>query len=105
MKQFDGMTVEQLLEIKAKLEAEIALRVDQERKRLTASPERLESIGGASSSSHARDNGRSRRTLRPKYRNPDNPGQTWAGRGLKPRWLVSAMKDRKKKLSDFEIRS
>ena len=27
-----------------------------------------------------------------KYRNPENPSETWAGRGLKPRWLVAAIK-------------
>lgn len=30
-------------------------------------------------------------SLPPKYRNPDDPTQTWAGRGLKPRWLVAAL--------------
>src|ERR1700680_4866045 len=32
----------------------------------------------------------------PKYRNPHNSAETWAGRGLKPRWLVAAIKYRKK---------
>jgi len=30
----------------------------------------------------------------PKYRGPS--GETWAGRGAKPRWLVAAIKDGKK---------
>jgi DNA-binding protein H-NS len=38
----------------------------------------------------------------PKYRNPDNPNETWAGRGLTPRWLAAAIK-RGKKLEDFAI--
>jgi H-NS histone family len=25
----------------------------------------------------------------PKYRNPENPSEAWAGRGLKPRWLTA----------------
>lgn len=25
--------------------------------------------------------------VRPKYRNPDDPSQTWAGRGKTPRWM------------------
>ena len=29
--------------------------------------------------------------VKPKYRNPDNPSQTWAGRGLKPRWYRQAL--------------
>jgi len=27
----------------------------------------------------------------PKYRNPNNPTQTWTGRGMKPRWLQSLL--------------
>ncbi len=26
-----------------------------------------------------------------RYRNPDNPEQTWAGRGRKPGWLVELL--------------
>jgi DNA-binding protein H-NS len=40
------------------------------------------------------------KTIAPKYRAPD--GNTWAGRGKKPRWLTSAMKE-PKKLEDFLI--
>jgi DNA-binding protein H-NS len=36
----------------------------------------------------------------PKYRSPS--GETWAGRGVKPRWLVAALK-RGKKLDQFLI--
>src|SRR5262245_2032323 len=36
----------------------------------------------------------------PKYRGPS--GETWAGRGARPRWLVAAIK-RGKKLDDFLI--
>ena len=28
-----------------------------------------------------------RRMVAPKYRNPDNPSQTWSGRGVTPKWL------------------
>ncbi len=37
----------------------------------------------------------------PKYRNPAS-GETWSGRGLKPRWLASALESGKK-LEDFTI--
>lgn len=40
--------------------------------------------------------------MAPKYRNPENPSETCAGRGLKPRWLTAAMKGGKK-LEDFAI--
>jgi DNA-binding protein H-NS len=38
----------------------------------------------------------------PKYRNPENSAETWAGRGLKPRWLAAALKSGKK-LEHFSI--
>jgi DNA-binding protein H-NS len=41
-----------------------------------------------------------RKKAAPKYRGPD--GDTWTGRGMKPRWLASAMKEGKK-LEDFLI--
>lgn len=28
----------------------------------------------------------------PKYRNPNEPSETWSGRGKKPRWLTAAFK-------------
>lgn len=40
------------------------------------------------------------RKVPPKYRSPS--GETWAGRGAKPRWLIAAIK-RGKKLDDFLI--
>ncbi len=52
--------------------------------------------------------GASRSTLRgqpvpPKYRNPDDPTQTWAGRGHKPRWMADALAAGRT-LDDFLIR-
>ena len=40
----------------------------------------------------------------PKYRNPDNPTETWAGRGKQPRWLTAQIRDGRK-LEDFRIQS
>jgi DNA-binding protein H-NS len=37
----------------------------------------------------------------PKYRSPS--GETWAGRGAKPRWLVATLK-KGKKMEDFLIK-
>jgi DNA-binding protein H-NS len=38
----------------------------------------------------------------PKYQNPNDPSETWAGRGKQPRWLVSQL-NAGKKISDFLI--
>jgi DNA-binding protein H-NS len=38
----------------------------------------------------------------PKYRNPDRPSQTWAGRGKQPRWLTTQLRSGKR-IEDFLI--
>ena len=38
----------------------------------------------------------------PKYCNPDQPLETWAGRGKQPRWLVAQLRSGKR-IDDFRI--
>jgi len=38
----------------------------------------------------------------PKFRNPDRPSETWAGRGKRPRWLAAQLKSGKR-IDDFRI--
>jgi DNA-binding protein H-NS len=38
-----------------------------------------------------------------KYRDPQNPANTWTGRGRMPRWLVAATKGGKVKKEDFLV--
>ena len=40
----------------------------------------------------------------PKYRNPKDRSETWAGRGKQPRWLTAQLRSGKK-LDDFLIRA
>lgn len=40
----------------------------------------------------------------PKYRNPEFPSETWAGRGRQPRWLVAQLQAGRR-LDDFKIQS
>jgi DNA-binding protein H-NS len=39
----------------------------------------------------------------PKYRNPDQPSETWAGRGKHPRWLVAQLRSGKR-IDEFKIK-
>ena len=43
-------------------------------------------------------------TVFPKFRNPEQPSETWAGRGKKPRWLTAQLKSGKQ-IDDFRIDS
>lgn len=46
--------------------------------------------------------GRSTGKIAPKFINPENPAQTWSGRGAKPVWLREELQ-KGKKLEDFAI--
>ena len=45
----------------------------------------------------------SRAAAQPKYRNPNNPEETWSGRGRQPRWLTVALTSVGAKIEDFLI--
>ena len=64
--------------------------------------QQLERLGGAIAVVGVRGGGSALkgRKVPAKYRSPS--GETWAGRGARPRWLVAAIKDGKK-LDDFLI--
>ena len=47
---------------------------------------------------------RSYPTVFPKFRNPEQPSETWTGRGKKPRWLTAQLKSGKQ-INDFRIES
>jgi DNA-binding protein H-NS len=61
-----------------------------------------ELFGGAKAVPKARKPAAAPRKVAPKYRNPANPNETWAGRGQQPRWL-SALTAKGRKLEDFLI--
>lgn len=41
-------------------------------------------------------------TVFPKYRNPEQPSETWAGRGKTPRWLTAQLESGRR-IDDFKI--
>ena len=43
-----------------------------------------------------------RKPVPPKYAHPENPAQTWSGRGRKPKWVVEAL-EAGKTLDDLAI--
>jgi DNA-binding protein H-NS len=97
-----SMSFDRLSNLRDQVDAVLSVKVAEERRRVQDQLGRLDRlvIGGA----HAKGTGRGgpRGAVAPKFRNPDNPDETWAGRGLKPRWLAAALKSGKK-LEDFSI--
>jgi DNA-binding protein H-NS len=87
------MSVDKLSKLRDQIDAALATRVADERSALQAE------LGKLSRFADGRmrfKGGGDRGAVSPKYRNPDNPAEIWAGRGLKPRWLAAALKSGKK---------
>jgi DNA-binding protein H-NS len=94
-----SMSIEKLRKLKADVESVLASKISAERHALEAELSKLDRLAGGGKAKR----GGARGTVPPKYRNPANPAETWAGRGLRPRWLVAALKGGKK-LEHFAIR-
>jgi DNA-binding protein H-NS len=84
--------IAKLQDLKNKIEAAINARVSERRRELESELSKLAGFGGGKATKFGR--GRRRGAIAPKYRNPENPAETWAGRGLRPRWLAAAIKAR-----------
>src|SRR5579859_3728987 len=93
------MSISKLMDLRQRVEATLVSKVSEERRALQSRLMNLERMGSGTTSG---GRGGVRGKVEPKYRNPENPAETWAGRGLKPRWLATAIKAGKK-LEDFSI--
>jgi DNA-binding protein H-NS len=90
-----GMNVEALMDLRMRVDEMLV----EHRAKLIEQLERIAVVGGRRV---VRGGGSALKGKKvpPKYRGPS--GETWAGRGAKPRWLVAAIKGGKK-LDDFLI--
>ena len=91
-----AMTVEALMDLRKRVDEMLVKRRAEIEKQL----ERIAVVGGRRVVVRGRASALKGRKVPPKYRSPS--GETWAGRGARPRWLVAAIKGGKK-LDDFLI--
>ena len=75
-------------------------RLLEHRAQLQKQLEKMDVLVGGARVVRGRGSALKGKKVPPKYRSPS--GETWAGRGAKPRWLVAAIKGGKK-LDDFLI--
>jgi len=96
-----SMSIDKLSKLSEQVAAALNAKVIEERRTVQDQLSKLDRLAvGGSRGKGVR--GGARGVVAPKYRNPDNPAETWAGRGLRPRWLAAALKTGKK-LEDFSI--
>ena len=93
MPSLKGLNVQALMNLRTQIDrrlAELRTELEEQLEALIgqAKPKRKTSLKG--------------RKVPPKYRS--RSGETWAGRGARPRWLVAALK-KGKKVDDFLIKA
>lgn len=92
--QLEKMSVNELIDLKARVEAMIVTKKDRRRAELK---EKLANLAKEEGYSIAElyNGGGARKSVRggraagttAKYQHPDNPAMTWSGRGRKPNWV------------------
>ncbi|QND75282.1 H-NS family nucleoid-associated regulatory protein [Tardiphaga robiniae] len=105
----EAMSVDELWKLHEELSGLLSARMTLEKRELEkrlaqlrreehyAAPEELDLPGRAQP--------RARRAyprVLPKYRNPENPNETWSGRGKQPRWIAAAL-DAGRQIDDMLI--
>ena len=115
--KLNEMSMPELLELRDQIQAALANKREELQRQIDqlstldlagASDIRVGSIGQRArvAAPARRVNGRAHplkgRTVAPKYRDPENPSQTWAGRGQAPRWLT-AYEQQGRKRDEFLI--
>jgi DNA-binding protein H-NS len=97
----NALSVDELWKLHEAVAAKLGEKILAEKARLE---ERLRKIGMAHEAIRVDRKRRPYPPVRPKYRNPKNPAETWSGRGRLPRWLRLQLRGGRK-LDDFLIAS
>ena len=99
-KTLASMSVDALLALRDRIGTVLSGKTSELRRQIA----QLELGGRASSRRGAQAGSRRGRKIAPKYRDPDEPSNVWAGRGALPRWMQAKIKAGAKK-EDFLIGS
>jgi DNA-binding protein H-NS len=91
-----GMKIEALMDLREQVDETLLKR----RAEIEQQLERMGAVAGGARVARAGGSALRGKKVPPKYRGPS--GETWAGRGARPRWLVAALKGGKK-IDDFLI--
>ncbi|MCL4675585.1 MAG: H-NS histone family protein [Pararhodobacter sp.] len=92
MVDLNALSLKELKQLQKDVEAAIVDYKDRERRAALADVEAFARERGLSPADLAGLVGRrTRRPATPKYANPEDPTQTWSGRGRRPRWIEAAL--------------
>ena len=103
----EKLNVDQLSELVGKVQTEMAAREKRRRKELRDELERRVSAEGYKMGDifpelGASTSGSRRRRMPAKYRNPQNPDETWTGIGRSPKWVQEILAERGIEMAAFK---
>jgi DNA-binding protein H-NS len=99
----DAMSYAELAQMQARIER---LKIDKQNAERTELRQRVLAMvkqAGFEMSDLFGKGGKGKGAVAVKYRDPQNPENTWTGRGRMPRWLAAATKGGKVKKEDFLV--
>ena len=102
-RDLDRMSFKDLQELELKVKKAKASVQDRSRTELREKLEATAAAAGFKIGDLFGGRGGKGRKVAAKYANPDDPSETWTGRGRKPRWLSAKLKDGDK-IEKFLIR-
>ncbi len=95
----DAMSIDEMWQLHEEISGILSVRLTSEKreleKRLSQLRREKEMRQSEATDGQVEDTPRERRKyprVIPKYRNPNEPSETWSGRGKQPRWLTAALK-------------
>src|SRR5450759_1760408 len=95
-----SMSTDELWMLREKITGTLAAKITAKKEVLEDRLKRLERVRVEQADKTAER--RPYPTVYPKFRNPDDPSETWAGRGKQPRWLRNQLGSGKR-IDDFRI--
>lgn len=101
--ELEGYTIKQLRELKDRIDAKIVEKQKTDRADLKAKFAALAAESGLSLDEVFGTKRGGKGSVAAKYRNPENPNETWSGRGRMPIWLGEKLKKRGASKEDFAI--
>jgi DNA-binding protein H-NS len=93
--KLEEMPIEELWSLHEEVRAVLTARIAAEKRALE---ERLHQLNNQTNTSQRRPYP----AVSPKFRNPDNPAETWSGRGRQPRWVAEQLRSGKR-MEDLQI--
>ena len=97
-----SMSVEALIKLRGEIGSVLSRKAAQLQSELAALGDGGWMPSGRKAAGRSRASKLKGRKVAPKYRNPKDRSQTWAGRGAMPRWMAAQIKAGKKR-EDFAI--